>query len=305
MDGLQVEGIHKTYGTTIVVDNVSFQAPRGKILGVLGPNGAGKTTIIRMIMGITAPDGGQVSFTHGGVRTKGVPLDTIGYLPEERGLYKEAKVMNVLLFLAGLKNIPRAEAQSRALNWLRKFELEEYADKKVETLSKGMAQKVQFTAAVLHKPRFIVLDEPFTGLDPVSQDQFKKEIRALADSGATVLLSSHQMNMVEEVCDDIFLIHRGREMVRGDLQSIRERYGNFKVNLLSSASPTPILATGLVENYEQFNGGRYNFTLKEGIQPMEFLQQLPATLEIREMSISRPSLHDIFVKIAQGGAEVA
>ncbi len=305
MDGLQVEGIHKTYGTATVVDNVSFQAPQGKILGVLGPNGAGKTTIIRMVMGITAPDGGQVLFTDRGVRTSGIPLETIGYLPEERGLYKEAKVMTVLLFLAGLKNVPKAEAKKRALNWLRKFDLEDYADKKIETLSKGMAQKVQFTAAVLHEPRFIVLDEPFTGLDPVSQDQFKKEVRALADAGATVLLSSHQMNMVEEVCDDIFLIHRGREVVKGDLQSIRERYGNFKVNLLSSTAPTAILATGLVENYEQFNEGRYNFTLKEGVRPTDFLQQLPATLEIREMSISRPSLHDIFVKIAQGGAEVA
>ncbi len=215
--------------------------------------------------------------------------------------------MTVLLFLAGLKNVPKAEAKKRALNWLRKFDLEDYADKKNRDPFEGHGAK-----SSVYRGR-----TPRTALYCAGRALYrfrsgqpgpiqKKEVRALADAGATVLLSSHQMNMVEEVCDDIFLIHRGREVVKGDLQSIRERYGNFKVNLLSSTAPTAILATGLVENYEQFNEGRYNFTLKEGgVRPTDFLQQLPATLEIREMSISRPSLHDIFVKIAQGGAEVA
>ena len=141
MDGLIVKGISKVYGSTTVVDNISFQAAQGKILGVLGPNGAGKTTIIRMIMGITAPDQGEIFFQEGGKRTRGVPLNLVGYLPEERGLYKETKVMNILLFLAGLKDMPKQSAKERAMEWLRKFGLEEYANKKVEQLSKGMAQR--------------------------------------------------------------------------------------------------------------------------------------------------------------------
>lgn len=303
MDGLQVHGIRKVYGSTAVVDDISFRAPQGKILGVLGPNGAGKTTTIRMIMGITAPDHGEVTFTNQGVKTRGVPLSTIGYLPEERGLYKEAKVMNILLFLASLKDLPKAQAKERALAWLRKFELESYANKKVEQLSKGMAQKVQFTAAVLHEPKFIVLDEPFSGLDPVSQNIFKAEIRALARSGATVLLSSHQMNIVEELCDEIFLIHKGKKVVSGDLQMIKERYGSFRVSLLSPAAGESIFAKDMVESFEQVAEGRFNYTLKDGVAPLQFIQSLPSGLDIREMTISRPSLHDIFVRVAQGGVE--
>ena len=299
MDGLHVRGISKVYGSTTVVDNISFRAPRGKILGVLGPNGAGKTTTIRMIMGITAPDQGEIFFQNGSTKTKGVPFSTIGYLPEERGLYKEAKVMNILLFLAGLKDLPKEQAKERALAWLRKFDLEGYANKKVEQLSKGMAQKVQFIAAILHEPKFGVLDEPFSGLDPVSQDQFKAEIRALATSGATVLLSSHQMGIVEELCDEIFLIHKGKEVVQGDLQSIKERYGNFRVDIL--ASPGLNLPTELVTSSEELTEGRYRFVLREGVQPLEFVQSLPSDLEVRELTVSRPSLHDIFVQIAQGG----
>lgn len=301
MDGLQVQTISKAYGSTTVVDNISFHAPPGKILGVLGPNGAGKTTTIRMIMGITAPDQGEILFQSEGKKTRGVPLDTVGYLPEERGLYKEAKVMNILLFLAGLKNVPKDQARQRALEWLAKFGLEAYAHKKVEQLSKGMAQKVQFIASILHEPKFVVLDEPFSGLDPVSQDQFKAEIRALADSGAVVLLSSHQMGIVEELCDEIFLIHKGKEVVKGDLQSIKERYGNFRVDILTDQELD--LDFGFVESSEKLNGGRFRFILKEGVEPLQFINSLPSQLEIRELTISRPSLHDIFVQIAQGGAE--
>lgn len=301
MDGLQVRGIRKVYGSAAVVDNVSFEAPQSRILGVLGPNGAGKTTIIRMIMGITAPDQGEVFFTNGGVKTNGVPFSTIGYLPEERGLYKEAKVMSILLFLAGLKDIPKTVAKERALAQLRKFGLEDYAYKKVEQLSKGMAQKVQFIAAVLHEPKFVVLDEPFSGLDPVSQDLFKAEIRALANSGATVLLSSHQMNMVEALCDEIFLIHKGKKVVSGNLEDIKERFGNFRVDLLTRAPQEPFMNTQMVAQAEQLGGERFRYTLKDGVQPLEFVQALPSNLEIRELSVSRPSLHDIFVNIAQGG----
>lgn len=305
MDGLYVEGITKTYGSARVVDNISFHASQGKILGLLGPNGAGKTTILRMIMGITAPDRGAVFFRHGSVQTKGVPLTEIGYLPEERGLYKEARVMNILLFLAGLKDVPRGEAKRRALQWLRKFDLEGYADKKVEQLSKGMAQKVQFTAAVLHEPKFVVLDEPFSGLDPVSQDVFKAEIKALANAGAAVLLSSHQMNIVEELCDEIFLIYKGREVVQGDLHSIKERHGNLRVDVLTPTGQKPLVDSSLVESGRQLDATRYRYILREGVQPVQFVHSLPADLPVHELVISRPSLHDIFVQVAQGGVEHA
>lgn len=301
MEGLEVQGIRKVYGTTAVVDDVSFRAPQGRILGVLGPNGAGKTTIIRMIMGIIAPDEGSIFFTDKGQKTQGIPLSAVGYLPEERGLYKEAKVMNILVFLAGLKNIGRDTAKKRALQWLKKFQLEDYTYAKVEQLSKGMAQKVQFAASVLHEPKFIVLDEPFSGLDPVSQDQFKAEIRGLADRGAVVLLSSHQMNIVEELCDEIFLIDKGKKVVSGELQSIKERYGNFRINLLTPNSFNTQNGSSLLESVEQIGEQRYFLILKDGVTPTEFLQSLPRDLDIRELSITRPSLHDIFVNIAQGG----
>lgn len=305
MDGLYVEDITKTYGSVTVVNGVSFHAAQGKILGLLGPNGAGKTTILRMIMGITAPDRGSVVFRQGSSQMEGIPFRDIGYLPEERGLYREARVLNILLFLAGLKDVPKQEAKERALMWLRKFGLEEYAQKKVEQLSKGMAQKVQFAAAVLHKPKFVVLDEPFSGLDPVSQEQFKAEIRALASSGAAVLLSSHQMNIVEELCDEIFLIYKGREVVKGDLQSIKARYGSFRIDISCAGDSNLPIDTEQVEALEKLDQGRYRYILREGVPPLEFVRTLPADLEIHALSISRPSLHDIFVRVAQGGASHA
>ena len=304
MDGLYVEGITKTYGSARVVDNISFHASQGKILGLLGPNGAGKTTILRMIMGITAPDRGAVFFRHGSVQTKGVPLTEIGYLPEERGLYKEARVMNILLFLAGLKDVPR-EKQKEGTAVAAQVRPRGYADKKVEQLSKGMAQKVQFTAAVLHEPKFVVLDEPFSGLDPVSQDVFKAEIKALANAGAAVLLSSHQMNIVEELCDEIFLIYKGREVVQGDLHSIKERYGNLRVDVLTPTGQKPLVDSSLVESGRQLDATRYRYILREGVQPVQFVHSLPADLPVHELVISRPSLHDIFVQVAQGGVEHA
>lgn len=305
MNGLEVQGISKVYGSNTVVDNVSFHAPPGKILGVLGPNGAGKTTIIRMIMGITAPDQGNVFFKDQEEKNKGIPLASIGYLPEERGLYKDAKVMNILVFLAGLNDVPKNVAKERALKWLTKFELAEHTNSKVDQLSKGMAQKVQFIGSILHEPNFIVLDEPFSGLDPVSQDIFKAEIRALAATGATILLSSHQMNIVEELCDNLFLIHQGKEVVYGELQTIKEKYGNFRVNMLSSASTDIVLNTGLVAGFEELGQARYRYILKDGVTPLQFTNSLPTDLEVRELTVSRPSLHDIFVQIAQGGAEFA
>lgn len=297
---LAVRRINKTYGDKHVVNNVSFEAQAGEILGVLGPNGAGKTTTIRMIMGITAPDTGEVIFQTDGGQTKSVPKHQVGYLPEERGLYKEARVMPILLFLASLKNVPRPVAEKRAREWLDKFGLADYANAKIEQLSKGMAQKVQFISAILHQPKFIVLDEPFSGLDPVSQDTFKAEIRNLAAAGAVVLLSSHQMNIVEELCDRLFLINQGKEVVSGRLGDIKERYGNYRVYVETQGEISSLKALPQVVGSEQLSDERWMLLLRDDVRPEEFLRQIPIEASIRELSVMRPSLHDIFVKIATG-----
>lgn len=303
MAGLVVNGISKTYGTKKVVDNISFKAEPGQILGILGPNGAGKTTAIRMIMGITAPDSGSISYSHDGRELAGIPKSLVGYLPEERGLYKEARVIEILTFLAGLKNISKKIAREIGMTWLTKFDLQDYAKAKVEQLSKGMAQKVQFIASVIHEPKFVVLDEPFSGLDPVSQEIFKTEIRALADRGATVLLSSHQMNIVEELCDKLFLIHKGKHVFYGTLPEIKELHGNYRVNILSDDDLTSLESLDYVENVSKIGGLNWVLTLKDGTKANEFLVNLPSTISVQELNISRLSLHEIFVKIAQGGLD--
>ena len=304
MNLLEVNEICKTYGDKTVVDHISFQAQAGQILGLLGPNGAGKTTTIRMIMDITVPDSGEIWFTADEKRTAGVPRQTIGYLPEERGLYKDAKIIPLLVFLAGLKGVDPETARTRALEWLERFDLKDYAYAKVDQLSKGMAQKVQFIAAVLHEPRFVVLDEPFSGLDPVNQELIKTEIKNLAARGAVVLLSSHQMNIVEELCDQIFLIHQGKKVVSGTLRQIKESYGNFRVYIETAADIGTLEQLPGVADATRLSGTRWMLNLHDHVTPAEFLQKVPADAEIDELQVVRPSLHDIFVKVATGGEEL-
>ena len=305
MYGLEVNSVCKSFETKRVVDKVSFRAAGGEILGFLGPNGAGKTTTIRMIMGIIAADKGEIEYFTDKGKQNGIPSESIGYLPEERGLYKEARVMKVLQFLAGLKNVPRSVARERALKWLDKFDLADYANAKVEELSKGMLQKVQFIASVLHRPKIIILDEPFSGLDPVSQDLFKAELRKLAGEGVALLLSSHQMNILEELCDKIFLIHQGKEVFNGTLEEIKEKYGNYRVNLTLNRPDEvePLLTRSVVREYQKINDTRYLLSLNDGVFPGEFLSNIDRNMPLRELSISRCSLHDIFVRIALGGVD--
>lgn len=301
MNLLEVREITKNYGDKTVVDQISFEAQAGQILGLLGPNGAGKTTAIRMIMDITVPDSGEIWFTADGNRTAGVPRHAIGYLPEERGLYRDAKIVPLLVFLAGLKGVEPETARRRALEWLERFELQNYANAKVEQLSKGMAQKVQFIAAVLHEPKFIVLDEPFSGLDPVNQELIKTEIRNLAARGAVVLLSSHQMNIVEELCDQIFLIHRGQKVVSGTLRQIKESYGNFRVYIETEADIEQFTKLPGVADVNRLSESRWMLNLQDGTAPAKFMKAVPDSVQIDELQIMRPSLHDIFVKVATGG----
>lgn len=252
-------------------------------------------------MDITVPDSGEIWFTADGNRTAGVPRHAIGYLPEERGLYRDAKIVPLLVFLAGLKGVEPETARRRALEWLERFELQNYANAKVEQLSKGMAQKVQFIAAVLHEPKFIVLDEPFSGLDPVNQELIKTEIRNLAARGAVVLLSSHQMNIVEELCDQIFLIHRGQKVVSGTLRQIKESYGNFRVYIETEAGIEQFTKLPGVADVNRLSESRWMLNLQDGTAPAKFMKAVPDSVQIDELQIMRPSLHDIFVKVATGG----
>lgn len=222
MDILQVENVTKAYSGHLALDDVSINVPEGKVYGLLGPNGAGKTTLIRIINHITAPDKGHVIFD-GHPMTQD-DVESIGYLPEERGLYKKMKVGEQAVFFARLKGLSKAEATRELRKWFEKFDILDWWDKKVEELSKGMAQKVQFIVTVLHRPRLLIFDEPFSGFDPINANLLKEEILKLRDEGSTVIFSTHNMNSVEEICDNITLINKSRNILSGNVDDLRRRF---------------------------------------------------------------------------------
>ncbi|MDD4657897.1 MAG: ATP-binding cassette domain-containing protein [Eubacteriales bacterium] len=302
---LAVEGLTKYYNGYAAVNDISFQVQKGEILGFLGPNGAGKTTAIRMILGILAPNAGKIQFYFSG--SPG-PLDKkrIGYLPEERGLYDDAKVLDSLVYLAALKGTAPPEGREKALNWLEIMNLRNYAHHKLEKLSKGMQQKVQFIATVLHQPDLVVLDEPFSGLDPINQDLFKELILQLREAGITVLLSAHQMNVVQELCDRIFLIDKGAPVLSGTLEEIRDQHEENSVEISFSA------AKGL-EDYLRslgdardisINGNTARLKLKTATDPNSFLANINSLCALKSIKIEKPSLHEIFIDtIGRGSAQ--
>lgn len=303
---LTVKDARKQYGDTVAVDDVSLEVRRGEIMGTLGPNGAGKTSLIRMIMDIIAPDQGKIEFNlNSAVRDK-KPSDwreKVGYLPEERGLYQQAKVKDIFAFLGGLKGLEKKQAHEQGLSWLEKFDLQDHFNDKIEELSKGMAQKVQFVTSIIHEPDLLILDEPFSGLDPVSQDLMIEEIADLAEGGMAIMLSSHRMNLVEELCDRIFFIDKGQEVLYGPLDDIKENYGNYRVKLKTkddSSMQKFADSSNLIENYQRHQG-RWQLLLGDEVQPEDFMQAAADELYLQEISISRISLHDIFVRVARGG----
>jgi len=296
---LDVRNINKTFGQTRAVQDLSFSVQAGEIFGLLGPNGAGKSTTIRCILGIILPDSGEISFAFS---DKGVPRNHIGYLPEERGLYKDVPVLDIILYLASLKDYPVQKAKHRALELLEKFGLPGKGKAKVEELSKGMAQKVQFIAAVIHEPRLLILDEPFSGLDPVSQDILKSEVRALAAQGTAILLSAHQMHLVEELCDRISLINQGQQAVYGRMSDIKARFADLKCVIRGTNLSIDFEDLPSVSRVEQ-NGDKTTLYLKRNASMRQLLKELPLAVEIEEMRVERISLHDIFVSVAQGGGQ--
>jgi len=291
---LEVERVTKRFGDVLAVRDVSFSARRGVILGLLGPNGAGKTTTLRMIMGILDPDEGEVRFSLNGVTGK-LDKERIGYLPEERGLYADARVLETLVYLAELKGLARGEAVRRARDWLARLDLAAWADRKIESLSKGMEQKVQFAAAILHEPDLVVLDEPFSGLDPVHQDFVKDVIRGLRKAGTAVVLSSHMMNQVEELTDEIVLVDHGVAVLSGALDAIKEAHGTHSVRLRFGGDRTALERDARIENLT-IDGDRAAFRLPKGTAPDTYVRCLPAGILVREISIARPPLHEIFVQ---------
>lgn len=293
-----ITDISKSFDTVRAVNHVSFEAYPGEILGLLGPNGAGKTTTIRMIMGIMQPDTGEISFSFAASDPKSF-RERVGYLPEERGLYGEARILDLLIYFAELKGVDRAEARKRASYWIDRMDLKEWANKKVEKLSKGMQQKVQFVAAILHRPDLVILDEPFSGLDPVHQDLIKDFIGELRDEGMTVLLSSHQMNRVEELCDRIFLIHRGECVMYGDLSEIKESFGDHIVHVRFDGDGRLLASLPGVTEFTS-RDGKADFVLDQAYPPDTLVRALPSELVIHALHIDRPPLHDIFIKTIEG-----
>ncbi len=301
---LTVNKLTKKFSGKTVVDGISFQVNRGEIMGLVGPNGAGKTTAIRMIMGILRPDAGEISF-HFTKGKRAMDKRRIGYLPEERGLYDDAKVLDILVYLAGLKGKPRSAARKEGMEWLQKVGLEEYAQSKLDKLSKGMQQKVQFIASILHRPELVLLDEPFSGLDPINQDYMKDTIRELQESGMTILLSAHQMSVMEELCHTIFMINRGRQVLSGNLKDIKNSHGHLMVEIRFSNDIVQHQALQQLPGItieKQFDKGlKLRYDGSDDINSL--INKISAAVSIEEISVIKPPLHDIFIKVAQEQGE--
>ena len=295
---LEVKNVYKQYANHLALNDVSINVPRGSIFGLLGPNGAGKTTLIRIINSITAPDKGEVFFN-------GKPLtlkDTvnIGYLPEERGLYKKMKVGEQALYLCQLKGLSKVDAFKRLKYWFEKFEIESWWDKKIEELSKGMAQKVQFITTVLHEPKLLIFDEPFSGFDPVNAELLKKEILELKDKGATVIFSTHNMDSVERLCENIALINKSQVVLSGNINEIRKQFSDNKylVTLRKHNNLTcdDFNCTNLIDFKEENDIIHAEFTLKENCSSNDILNQLMNKGTILKFEEQLPSMNDIFLR---------
>lgn len=290
---IEAKGISKGFATVQAVDDLSLTVRSGEIFGLLGPNGAGKTTTIRMILDIIKPDSGQISVLGGPMNE--AKKARIGYLPEERGLYDDMTLLEVLLFLGQLKGLSRGEARDQAETYLREVELWEVRERKVEALSQGMSQKAQFVAATMHEPDLIIIDEPFSGLDPINTRKIKELIYRMADRGAGIIMSTHQMHQVEQMCERIMLINRGKQVLYGQLQKIRRR---FSANAVLVTLKGDLKQLPNVQHITHDNGD-YRLLLEEGTQPESILQTL---VEMPEVSVERfeqvePSLDEIFIEV--------
>jgi len=282
------------------VDDVSFKTREGEILGLLGPNGAGKSTIIKMIMNIIAPDSGAVLFNGEPIREE--DKDRIGYLPEERGLYRKVRIDETLLYFASLKNAKRQATEKRLDEWLARFGLLEWRTRTPEALSKGMAQKAQFIASVLHDPDFIFLDEPFSGLDPVNADVMKEAILELGRGGKTIVLSTHNMEIAEKICSRILIMDKGREVISGSIADVKSRYGRNTVIVEFDGAVDFGPLSGMVRNVSRFPRW-LELDLADGASSQALLRVLLDQVSVRRFEVVSPSLHSIFVELIGGDVD--
>lgn len=297
---LEAHNIVKHYSNHTALNNVSIQVPKGQIVGLLGPNGAGKTSLIRIINQITAPDEGHIIFDGEPLQEKHIAQ--IGYLPEERGLYKKMKVGEQLLYLAQLKGLNKAQAMDKLKQWFIKFDIKSWWDKSIEDLSKGMQQKIQFVATVLHEPKLIILDEPFSGFDPINANLIKDEILELRDKGSTIIFSTHRMESVEELCDHVALINKSQKVLDGSKKLIKEQFktNTYTVEFLGNLQTTPDIFG--IESVQQSTEGLQKAVLKknDGIDVNQLVQSVIGQVELRYFSENIPSMNDIFIRAVEG-----
>jgi ABC-2 type transport system ATP-binding protein len=295
---LELRNLKKFYATQKAVDDISFSIEKGSIFGLLGPNGAGKTTLLRMITGIFYPDGGEILFNG----QKFEPMNDIlhiGYMPEERGLYKKMKIGEQALYLAQLKGLSRSESTEKVKYWFRRMGMESWWNKKVEDLSKGMSQKLQFVTTVLHDPKLIILDEPFSGLDPVNANLIKDEIYELAKKGATIIFSTHRMEQVEEICDHIILVNQGKKILDGTVNGVKQTYKENIFSLQLDKAPAEMSANSFTVLKQQ--GNKLTVKINEGSRSNDVLQYfINSNVVIESFNEILPSLNDIFIHLVEG-----
>lgn len=293
-DAITLRGVTKRFNGTVAVDDLSLSVPEGSIYGFIGPNGSGKTTTLRMIMHILLPDQGEIEVL--GSRDTAAARDRVGYLPEERGLYKKMTIRRLLRYYARLKGGTRAGIDAAIEEWMQRLELPGLLDRPIETLSKGMSQKVQFVSAVVSNPSLLILDEPFSGLDPVNAQVVKDAVLEIRRRGTTVVFSTHDMSTAERMCDRIFMIFRGRKVLDGSLESIQDQYGADTVRVRTSTGAPALVGMPDVEAVNDF--GQMQEVRLTG-DPQAFLARLSQRAAVYHFEVTRPSLQDIFVRIAK------
>ncbi|MCY7330818.1 MAG: ABC transporter ATP-binding protein [Saprospiraceae bacterium] len=297
---LSIQDVVKTYGDYQAVNHVSFDVPKGSVFGLLGPNGAGKTSLIRMITTITGPDSGSIYLD--GEKLNERSPEKIGYMPEERGLYKKMKVGEHMMYLAQLKGLSAAQARKAVDHWFTKFDIQDWTNKKVEELSKGMQQKIQFIATIIHGPRLLILDEPFTGLDPINTNLIKEEIAQLNDAGTSIIFSTHRMEQVEEMCDHIVLINQGKNVLQGEVQAIKNEYKQhlFRVEVQGD------WPADLGNHFQVVEHGRHSATIQltDDSQSNDLLRQLMQKgLRIVHFEEILPTFNEIFIRTVEGNKQ--
>ncbi|HLX92383.1 MAG TPA: ATP-binding cassette domain-containing protein [Puia sp.] len=298
MNVLEVKNLKKYFATQKAVDDISFELKKGSIFGLLGPNGAGKTTLIRMITGIFYPDEGEI-YLEGEKFDPNNDALKIGYMPEERGLYKKMKIGDQAVFLSRLKGLSKGDAIASVKEWFIKFEMQSWWNKKIEDLSKGMGQKLQFVITVLHRPKLIILDEPFSGLDPVNANLIKDEIYALAQKGATIIFSTHRMEQVEEICDHIILVNKGKKIVDGSVSGVKQQFKEnlFEIGFENASGSLSSPAFTLIGKRDRHIVVKINEGYRSNQVLQFFIQQGVEILSFTELL---PSLNDIFIKLVEG-----